>query len=191
MSSDLDPAQEAGLAASEAALAGAPAAIASTAPAPSPTGSPTPALPLAVFRDLCLDAVDPQRVGTFWGSVLGREVEDAGQADGVSRDVLLRTAADGGPNLYVNGVAETKTGKNRIHLDVTMRDGREIDELLGLGASMLTEPEGDRWWWVLGDPEGNEFCAFLPAGAGQADKAQADPVADGAATNDADAEATA
>ena len=189
MSSGLDPAQEAGLAASEAALAEAPGPGPTISPRPTPT--PT-ALPLAVFRDLCLDAVDPQRVGTFWAAVLGREVEDAGQADGISRDVLLRTAADGGLNLYVNGVAEPKAGKNRMHLDVTMRDGRQVDELLSLGATIVTEPDAEPWW-VLADPEGNEFCAFLPSGASPdgADQAQADPVADGAATNDADAETAA
>jgi hypothetical protein len=37
---------------------------------------------------------------------------------------------------------------------------------------VVTEP-GDVAWWVLADPEGNEFCAFLP---------------ESDATNDADAE---
>ena len=116
---------------------------------------------LARFRDLCIDANDPQRVGAFWAAVLGRPVEDAGQGDGTSRDAFLPAAADGGPSIYVNGVPEPKTVKDRIHLDVTLEPGQEIPDLLGLGATVVAEPDTHRWW-VLADPEGNEFCAFLP-----------------------------
>ncbi len=128
---------------------------------------------IASFRDLCLDAGDPTEVGAFWAAVLGRAVEDAGQGDGISRDVYLRAPAGGGPHLYVNGVPEPKVGKVRVHLDVTLRPGQEITDLLALGATVVTEP-GDKRWWVLADPGGNEFCAFLP---------ETD------ASNDADAEA--
>ena len=124
---------------------------------------------LARFRDLCLDANDPALVGAFWAAVLGRQVEDTG--DG-SLDVFLRGAADGGPDLFVNAVPETKSVKNRLHLDVTLEVGQEITDLLGLGATIVSEPHEVRWW-VLADPEGNEFCAFP---------------ADSDATNDADAE---
>ena len=34
--------------------------------------------------------------------------------------------------------------------------------LLAAGATLLREPGGDLEWWVLADPEGNEFCAFAP-----------------------------
>jgi len=127
---------------------------------------------IARFRDLCLDANDPVLVGAFWAAVLGREAEDAGQGDGTSRDVLLQAVADGGPDLYVNGVPEPKTVKDRLHLDVTLTPGQEVTDLLALGATVLTAPHEDPWW-VLADPEGNEFCAFPP---------------DSDATNDADAE---
>jgi Glyoxalase-like domain len=30
------------------------------------------------------------------------------------------------------------------------------------GAIVLREPGGDITWWVLADPEGNEFCGFPP-----------------------------
>ena len=128
---------------------------------------------IARFRDLCIDANDPALVGSFWAAVLGREPEDAGEGDGASRDVFLAAGADGGPSIYVNGVPEPKTGKVRIHLDVTLEPGQEIRDLLQLGATVVQEPDPVRWW-VLADPEANEFCAFLP---------ETD------ATNDADAEA--
>ena len=126
---------------------------------------------IARFRDVCIDANDAGLVGRFWGVVLGREVEvDAGNGD-----VLLRPAADGGPGIFVNGVPEPKTVKDRIHLDVTLEPGQEVADLLRLGATVVTEP-GEVRWWVLADPEGNEFCAFLP---------------ESDATNDADAEVPA
>ena len=127
---------------------------------------------IARFRDLCIDANDPQAVGGFWAAVLGRTVEDAGQGDGTTRDAFLQAAADGGPSIYVNGVPEPKTGKVRLHVDVTLEPGQEIPDLLKLGATIVAEPDTQRWW-VLADPEGHEFCAFLP---------ETD------ATNDADAE---
>ena len=127
---------------------------------------------LATFRDLCLDARDPQLVGAFWAAVLGREMQDTGISDGLTGDVLLVPAADGGPTLSVLGVPEHKTVKNRMHLDVTLEPGREVTDLLGLGATVVQAPDQHRWW-VLADPEGNEFCAFPP---------ETD------ATNDADAE---
>jgi hypothetical protein len=128
---------------------------------------------LATLRDVCLDANDPGRVGAFWGAVLGREPADAGQGDGATADVVLReNPASPGPTLWVNGVPEPKTGKVRLHLDVDLRPGQGVEELLALGATVLREP-GEQRWWVLADPEGHEFCAFP---------------AETVATNDADAE---
>ena len=140
---------------------------------PLPPATPPPATPLpqgiAKFRDLCLDACNPSPVATFWAAVLGREVEPEQDSD----DVFLPAGADGGPNIYVNRVPEPKTVKDRIHIDVTLEPGQELSGLLRLGATVVTEP-GEVRWWVLADPEGNEFCAFLP---------------DADASNDADAEA--
>lgn len=130
---------------------------------------------IAAFRDLCLDANDPQKVGAFWAAVLGRTAEAAGQGDGVTPDVFLQAGPDGGPSIYVNGVPEPKSGKVRLHVDVTLEPGQEITDLLKLGATVVAEPDEQRWW-VLADPEGHEFCAFLP---------------ESDASNDADAEVPA
>ena len=114
----------------------------------------------ATLRGVCLDARDPEVVGRFWGALLGREPAEAGEGDGTTPDVVLRENPDSpGPALWVNGVPEAKNGKVRLHLDVDLREGRAVEDLLALGASVLREP-GDDPWWVLADPEGNEFCAF-------------------------------
>ncbi|WP_392672052.1 VOC family protein [Streptomyces sp. LN785] len=67
-----------------------------------------------------------------------------------------------GRRLLFQRVPEPKAGKNRLHLDVHAGPGRrdaEVARLEGLGATRsrkVEEPGGT--WWVLTDPEGNEFC---------------------------------
>ena len=71
-----------------------------------------------------------------------------------------------GRRLLFQDVPEPKSGKNRLHLDLHPEPGG-IEELLarleGLGATRVHEvdqgPAGH--WWVLRDPEGNEFCAAV------------------------------
>lgn len=69
-----------------------------------------------------------------------------------------------GRRILFQEVPEAKQGKNRLHLDVHQGDG-DIDALAArlerLGATRVNRvdqgPAGR--WWVMRDPEGNEFCA--------------------------------
>lgn len=68
-----------------------------------------------------------------------------------------------GRRLLFQDVPEGKTGKNRLHLDVHSEPGgREelVARLADLGATRVREvdqgPAGH--WWVMRDPEGNEYC---------------------------------
>ncbi len=69
-----------------------------------------------------------------------------------------------GRRLLFQDVPEAKTVKNRLHIDVHGPAGG-LDDLVtrleGLGATRVQEvdkgPAGH--WWVMRDPEGNEFCA--------------------------------
>ena len=63
-------------------------------------------------------------------------------------------------------VADPKTVKNRVHVDLTSsaedRD-QEIDRLLALGARRVDIGQtANESWTVLADPEGNEFCVVRP-----------------------------
>ncbi|MEV3961722.1 VOC family protein [Nocardia sp. NPDC050193] len=68
-----------------------------------------------------------------------------------------------GRRLLFQDVPETKAGKNRLHIDIHSTPGG-LDELVArleqLGATRVREvdqgPAGH--WWVMLDPEGNEFC---------------------------------
>ena len=69
-----------------------------------------------------------------------------------------------GRRLLFQDVPEGKTVKNRLHVDVHAGTGG-LDELVtrleSLGATRVREvdkgPAGR--WWIMQDPEGNEFCA--------------------------------
>jgi hypothetical protein len=108
-------------------------------------------MPIARFKDLCIDANDPARLGRFWAAALGRAFEAKDDGDG------LLTGPTKQHTIWVNKVAEARTVKNRVHLDVYTRD---LADLEGLGATIV-EPQGTRAWTVMADPEGGEFCAFL------------------------------
>jgi hypothetical protein len=69
-----------------------------------------------------------------------------------------------GRRLLFQDVPEAKSGKNRLHVDIHSTPGgldALVARLEGLGATRLREvdqgPAGH--WWVMQDPEGNEFCA--------------------------------
>jgi Glyoxalase-like domain len=69
-----------------------------------------------------------------------------------------------GRRLLFQDVPEGKSGKNRLHIDVHGEpDGLDklVARLAQLGAARVREvdkgPAGH--WWIMQDPEGNEFCA--------------------------------
>jgi hypothetical protein len=67
-----------------------------------------------------------------------------------------------GRRLLFQDVPEPKTVKNRLHIDIHTEPGgldALADRLEGLGATRVREvdqgPAGR--WWIMRDPEGNEF----------------------------------
>ena len=106
---------------------------------------------IARYKDLCLDAGDPARLGAFWAAALGLTWQ--AKDDGAG----LLTGPTPRHTIWVNKVPEPKTVKNRVHLDVYARD---LADLETLGATVLEPRSGKRAWTVMADPEGSEFCAF-------------------------------
>ncbi len=107
---------------------------------------------------IAIDAAQPRVVADFWCDVLGWQiVEEDGD------DIISIAPPDGSwPTIDVVAVPETKTVKNRLHLDLRA-DGiattDELERLLNLGARHTDVGQGpDATWVVLSDPEGNEFC---------------------------------
>jgi hypothetical protein len=70
-----------------------------------------------------------------------------------------------GPGLIFVPVPESKTLKNRLHLDLAPGPDddqeAEVSRLEALGARRINVGQGgDVTWVVLADPEGNEFCVL-------------------------------
>ncbi|MFG2287742.1 VOC family protein [Streptomyces sp. NPDC048595] len=105
---------------------------------------------------LIIDATDPERLAAFWSELLGRPI--------VGRTgpyVWLRREND--LCLGFQRTAESKSGKNRMHFDVTSPDpAAEQQRIETLGGRRL-EQYADGGFLVMADPEGNEFC-IIPEG---------------------------
>jgi hypothetical protein len=104
---------------------------------------------IARFKDLCVDADDPVRLGVFWAAALGRTSDVKEDGEG------LLTGPTPQHTIWVNLVPERKAVKNRVHLDIY---ARRLADLAAIGATVV---EQQRDWTVMADPEGGEFCAFL------------------------------
>jgi predicted enzyme related to lactoylglutathione lyase len=111
--------------------------------------------------NVTFDCAEPRSLAEFWSAVTGYELAEA-------RDDFARLKAPdhrGVRHLLFFRVAEPKTAKNRMHVDLASRDAdAEITRLIALGGALVdgTPPQwrsgnGTRWV-VMQDPEGNEFC---------------------------------
>ena len=116
------------------------------------------------IRTLCVDSVDVVSLAGFWQSALGwRRTYEA--TDEVVLEPPAGSEEEGVvPQLLFLGVPETKTVKNRLHLDLRPDDqDAEVARLEALGARRVSVGQGDDVSWVvLADPEGNEFCVLNP-----------------------------
>ena len=119
-----------------------------------------PEPPVARFHWIVIDSVDPARIAPFWCALLG--VQERGW---FAEDYLLLSDGEGAaPKIAFQRVPETKSAKNRVHVDLDVDDlATAVARVLELGGSVVTgerELNGARWC-VMADPEGNEFCLAL------------------------------
>jgi catechol 2,3-dioxygenase-like lactoylglutathione lyase family enzyme len=121
------------------------------------------------FTELIIDCHDPEALAQFWCAVLGYEVVDRDEDEGLVEIGSWHPTAEGfrqgaqPPTLVFVTVPEGKTVKNRIHIDVSPIDSSqeaEVERLLALGARHVDIGQGEQSWVVLADPEGNEFCVL-------------------------------
>jgi predicted enzyme related to lactoylglutathione lyase len=112
------------------------------------------------LASIVVDASDPATVARFWSEAAGWPIGN--DAHGV---VSLHHPDGKLPDIDFVPVADERTVKNRVHLDVAPfaadPQGPEVDRLVALGASPADVGQGpDVSWVVLTDPEGNEFCVL-------------------------------
>ena len=119
------------------------------------------------FSELAIDCHDTELVAKFWCEVLGYEIIDR---DGDLIEIgaapwspeAIRTTPVA-PTIVFANVPESKTVKNRGHIDVSPIDRsleEETERIEALGARRIDIGQGDVTWIVMADPEGNEFCVL-------------------------------
>ena len=110
-------------------------------------------------RGLGMDACDVRKMTEFWSQATGCKIGEheypyyavlAPDGAGMQRTIVVR-------------VPEEKAAKNRLHMEFNVDDlDSESERLVVLGATLVARQGfGDTHWYVLQDPEGNEFCLLL------------------------------
>jgi hypothetical protein len=142
---------------------------------------------MGVSFQVVFDCARPDALARFWAEVLGYKLqdpptgfatwEDWARANGIPEDRWDAMSAVVDPEgtglrIFFQRVPESKTVKNRVHLDVNVGGGQqvpleerrqridgEVERLVGLGATLLrtVNEEADEYFVNMLDPEGNEF----------------------------------
>ncbi|MGO4458328.1 VOC family protein [Streptomyces sp. M-16] len=112
----------------------------------------------SLVRHVTFDCSDAYALARFWADALDGSLAD----DDHPGDPEALVTAPGTALLFIT-VTDTKTVKNRVHLDLQPQDrtrDEEVERLLSLGATVAGDhrnPDGTGWV-TMTDPEGNEFC---------------------------------
>jgi len=110
------------------------------------------------FYQVVVDSHDPAGLGRFWAAALDLTV----LYEAPDEVIIGRDPYDY-PGICFVPVAESKSGKNRLHIDIDPDDQEaEVERLIALGARRVDIGQGSVNWVVLADPEGNEFCVLRP-----------------------------
>jgi Glyoxalase-like domain len=118
---------------------------------------------------IVLDCRQASNLARFWEVALGWRIRPYDQAEidrlaaqGLTPQtdpMVAIDSPDGSLVFHLQEVPEPKTVKNRMHVDVLLRGEAHLEELLRMGATVISEHDG---WRVMADPEGNEFDACEP-----------------------------
>ena len=107
--------------------------------------------------ELVLDCQDPKTLAEFWRQALNYRDHY------VEEELVVLVPREGSASpLLLQRVPESKSVKNRMHLDMIVDDIEpEVRRLEGLGARRVdqhVQSFGGTRWVRLSDPEQNEFC---------------------------------
>ncbi len=145
---------------------------------------------MAYEFQVVIDSQRPHELAEWWAETLGWNVEPQDEAfikrmiaeghatedDTITYNGELRwqdgvalrhpddqaTGVGTRPRVLFQLVPESKTVKNRLHLDLRLGGddaAAVVARLAGRGATVLrTGNQGPHTWTTMADPEGNEFC---------------------------------
>jgi len=115
--------------------------------------------PIGMVSSIVIDttADDLDTLVEFWRTILGLEEKVR-----YPSFVWLNAVSKNGPSLAFQVVPESKTTKNRVHVDVEVEDRDAFAaQVASLGGGRIDQHTmGDFTWNVMADPAGNEFCIF-------------------------------
>jgi predicted enzyme related to lactoylglutathione lyase len=104
--------------------------------------------------EIVIDVRDLEASGRFWSEVLGAAIRSADE------QYLALDSQPGSPALILQKVTEGKQGKNRVHIDIRVKDVEaalnQVEALGGGKVRVVVDPT--ERFIVVADPDGNEFC---------------------------------
>jgi predicted enzyme related to lactoylglutathione lyase len=109
------------------------------------------------ISDITVDCADPEGLARFWSELLEQPIA------GRRGPYVWLAREPGGIGLGFQLVAERKTVKNRVHLDVSGPDVAAIKERVEDLGGRRVDGYHDGGFLVMADPEGNEFCVVPEA----------------------------
>jgi Glyoxalase-like domain len=119
------------------------------------------------IRCLVVDPADCERLARFWSEALGRRIAHQTPDEWAIEPPEGGAEVDVAPDILFVKVPDTKTVKNRLHVDLRPLDqDAQVSRLVGLGAGRFDIGQSDDGV-VMADPEGNEFCVLAPLGLAQ------------------------
>lgn len=110
------------------------------------------------LAQVVVDCTRPRELVHFWAAVLGGEAVERD-------DEWCYVDPPKRSRLAFQRVPEAKAGKNRVHLDVLVKDMPEaLAAVEALGGRRVGELQVDQpgSFHVMQDPEGNEWCLVQP-----------------------------
>lgn len=109
-----------------------------------------------------VDCTDPRAMARFWDQAMDWTLHEV-----TDDHATMRSAKGVGPFLEFVRTPDTKSGWNRVHLDIRPYPGDDLEaeaaRLRALGATDAGIDQATIPWTVLVDPEGNEFCLLTPS----------------------------
>ncbi|MTD13792.1 VOC family protein [Nakamurella sp. YIM 132087] len=113
---------------------------------------------------LTIDSHNAYALSEWWKALLGYTDVPGDPNEPGDEECMIVDPVTGHRMLFIE-TPDTKSGKNRLHLDLRPIDGgreQEVERLRSAGATELADrrrPDGSGWV-TFADPEGNEFCVL-------------------------------
>ena len=109
-----------------------------------------------------VNALDAHSQSVWWADLLGYHEDPTDPNEPGHHECLILSPDETHRILFIE-VEDPKVLRNRVHFDLRPTDrprDEEHERVLALGATDVDDRRTDdgRGWWVMADPEGNEFC---------------------------------